>query len=90
MDGTRAFGMFTSLLTLVGLIYLLALDSQEPVILWPYEAFQGLVFTLGWGFGVPEKISYLVAGILVVVLLTACYLLGHKFARCILSLKRNS
>lgn len=83
MNKARVIGSLTSLLALLGLIYLLASDSQAPVIQWPYEAYQGLVFTLGWGFGVPESISYLVAAVLVMAVLIVCYLIGHKLARCV-------
>lgn len=83
MNTARVFGVLTSLLALVGLIYLLASDSQAPVIQWPYEALQGLVFTLAWAFGVPEGLSYAVAAIVVLVVLVVCYLFGHKLGRCL-------
>ena len=83
MNKARVMGGLTSLLALIGLIYLLASDSQAPVSQWPYEAYQGLVFTLGWGFGVPESISYLVAAVLVMAVLIVCYLIGHKLALCV-------
>lgn len=84
MNTARVFGVLTSLLALGGLIYILAADSQTPVSQWPFEAFQGLIFTLAWGFGVPETLSYLVAIVLILVVLVACYLIGHKLARSVL------
>ena len=89
MNKARAVGILTSLLALVGLIYVLASDSQTPVIQWPYEAFQGLVFTLGWGFGVPANMSYLVSAVLVIVVLVVFYLIGHTLARCVLNAVRK-
>jgi len=83
MNKVRGFAVLTSLLALVGLIYLLASGSQAPVIQWPYEAFQGLVFTLAWVLGLPASISYLVAAFVVMIVLVVCFLIGHKFARCL-------
>lgn len=83
MNKVRGFAVLTSLLALVGLIYLLASDSQAPVVQWPYEAFQGLVFTLAWVLGLPESISYLVAAFVVIIVLVVCFLIGHKLARCL-------
>ena len=89
MNKARVIGVLTSLLTSIGLIHLLAAASQAPVVQWPYEAYQGLVFTLGWGFGVPESISYLVAAVLVISVLVVCYLLGHKLAQCVFTCSKK-
>lgn len=74
-------GLVLSLLGLLGLIYLLAGDSHFPLIEWPYQALQGLVFSLVWGFGVSPAIGYSYAILLVVALCVICFALGHKLAR---------
>lgn len=88
MNTARLFAILTALLALTGLIYILAADSQAPITHWPYEAYQGLVFTLGWGFGVPENLAYVVAALVVISVLVACYVFAYKLARCVLRLKK--
>ncbi len=55
------FGIVASLLGLSALIFTLMDGSHFPVIQWPYEAYQGLVFSFVWGFGVSATVGYLLS-----------------------------
>ncbi|RTZ16593.1 hypothetical protein EJ063_07290 [Vibrio aquaticus] len=74
-------GLITSLACLMACIYLLASDTHFPVIQWPYEAFQGLVFSLVWGFGVSATVGYVYATLITVTLVTISFAIGHKISR---------
>ncbi|KAB2824734.1 hypothetical protein [Aliivibrio finisterrensis] len=84
MDKARVFGVLASFFTLIGLIALLSSGSHFPVYQWPYEAFQGLVFALAWGFGFSVEFSYLVSTVLVLLLLIIAFITGAKASRCVL------
>jgi uncharacterized membrane protein len=84
MDKARVFGFLASFFTLIGLIALLSAGSHFPVYQWPYEAFQGLVFALAWGFGFSVGISYLVSTVFVLLLLIIAFITGTKASRCVL------
>ncbi|RYU68692.1 hypothetical protein ERW51_06935 [Aliivibrio finisterrensis] len=83
MDKARFFGLLASFFTLIGLIALLSAGSHFPVHQWPYEAFQGLVFALAWGFGFSVGISYLVSTVFVLLLLVFAFVMGVKLSRCV-------
>ena len=84
MDKARVFGLLASFFTLIGLIALLSAGSHFPVHQWPYEAFQGLVFALAWGFGLSVGLSYLVSTVFVLLLLIIAFITGTKASRCVL------
>ncbi|MDD9173858.1 hypothetical protein ERW49_09650 [Aliivibrio finisterrensis] len=84
MDKAQFFGLLASFFTLIGLIALLSAGSHSPVYQWPYEAFQGLVFALAWGFGFSVGISYLVSTVFVLLLLIIAFITGTKASRCVL------
>ncbi|MDD9157611.1 hypothetical protein PVK64_15675 [Aliivibrio sp. S4TY2] len=84
MDKARISGLLASFFTLIGLIALLSSGSHFPVYQWPYEAFQGLVFALAWGFGFSVGISYLVSTVFVLLLLIIAFIAGTKASRCVL------
>lgn len=83
MSKTTIFGLIVSFFTLIGLIAILSVGSHFPVYQWPYQAFQGLVFSLAWGLGLSTGISYLVSAVLVLVLLAIAFVVGVKLSRCV-------
>ncbi|MBR9869685.1 MAG: hypothetical protein GYB26_00930 [Gammaproteobacteria bacterium] len=78
MRRSMFFGIFSSILGLIGLIRLFTASSDLPVYQWPIEAFQGLVFTLGWAVGVPESLACPVAALSVLVVLAVLFVAGKK------------
>ncbi|WP_347369152.1 hypothetical protein, partial [Vibrio vulnificus] len=52
-----------------------------PLLVWPYEAFQGLVFSFVWGFGVSATVGYLFSIIVTVTVAVVSFALGHKLSR---------
>lgn len=81
-------GLVASLIGLFGLIYLLAGDSHFSVVQWPYQALQGLVFSLVWGFGVAESVGYAYAILLTVAVCIICFAIGHKLARLVVNSRK--
>ena len=75
-------GFLSSLFALVGLIFVMMDGSHFPLLQWPYEAFQGLVFSFVWGFGVSITIGYFFSIMVAVTVLVVSFALGHKLSRC--------
>ncbi|OCH38332.1 hypothetical protein [Aliivibrio fischeri] len=84
MKRATLFGLLASLLGLVGVIWLLAGGSHFPVYQWPYEALQGLVFSVVWGFGLSVLMGYVVSLLIVFVVLIACFSIGSKLSDILL------
>lgn len=82
MKKATLLGLLSSCLGLIGIILLLAGGSHFPVYQWPYEALQGLVFFVVWGFGFPIIIGYVVALLIIAIVLMACFYLGKKLSVC--------
>ncbi|EPA9953687.1 hypothetical protein [Vibrio cholerae] len=61
MNRSSIFGIVASILGLAALIFTVMDGSHFPVIEWPYEAYQGLVFSFVWGFGVSATVGYLLS-----------------------------
>ncbi|HAS8304312.1 TPA: hypothetical protein I7792_21355 [Vibrio vulnificus] len=57
--------------------------SHFPLLVWPYEAFQGLVFSFVWGFGVSTTVGYLFSIIVTVTVAVVSFALGHKLSRSV-------
>ncbi|WP_047047000.1 hypothetical protein [Vibrio mexicanus] len=74
-------GLMAALLSLLALSYLMSSDSHFPIYQWPYQAFQGIVFSLVWGFGVSTTIGYLYALFIVVCVAVLAFACGHKIYR---------
>ena len=80
MSRSMFFGIFLSTLGLIGLILLFTASSNFPVHQWPFEAFQGLVFTLVWAVGVPESLAYPAAALSVLAVLVVLFMVGKKIS----------
>ncbi|MBJ6138142.1 hypothetical protein [Marinobacter litoralis] len=78
MNRSILFGICSSILGLIGLIFLFTASSNLPVHQWPVEAFQGLVFTLVWAVGVPESLAYPAAALSVLAVLAVLFVVGKK------------
>lgn len=81
MNRAAVFGVLTSLLGLGGLVRLLSVGSHLPVIQWPSEAFDGLVFFFAWTFGLPDGIAWLASAVVFVAVAVGCFVIGYRFAR---------
>ncbi|EPX4135771.1 hypothetical protein ACW0FU_004311, partial [Vibrio vulnificus] len=55
--------------------------SHFPLLVWPYEAFQGLVFSFVWGFGVSTTVGYFFSIIVAVTVAVVSFAVGHKLSR---------
>jgi len=47
MDRHNIIGFLSSVLSLSTLVFVIMDGSHFPLLVWPYEAFQGLVFRVG-------------------------------------------
>lgn len=83
MSRETFIGLLFVLLSLTGMTYLLAGDSHFPLLQWPYQAFQGLVFSLVWGFGVSTTVGYVYGVLITVTVAVISFALGHKLSRTI-------
>lgn len=81
MNKQTILGLLTVALALLGLTFLLTSDSHFPLSQWPYEAFQGLVFSLVWGFGVSTAVGYTYSVLIVLSICVVSFAIGHKLAR---------
>lgn len=81
MNRANLVGLLFTFASLAGAIFLLAADSHFTVIQWPYEAFQGLVFSIVWGFGVSATIGYVYAILITLTIAIVSYAIGHKVGR---------
>ncbi|EGR1045565.1 MULTISPECIES: hypothetical protein [Vibrio] len=81
MNRSTMFGIMASLLGLAALIFTVMDGSHFPVIQWPYEAYQGLVFSFVWGFGVSATVGYLLSILVFIGVAVVCFAVGHKISR---------
>ncbi|NIY85188.1 hypothetical protein [Vibrio hepatarius] len=75
-------GFLLSFFVLITLIFVMMDGTHFPLLQWPYEAFQGLVFSFVWGFGVSTTIGYFFSILVVATVLVVSFALGHKLSRC--------
>ncbi len=73
MNRHNIIGFLSSVLSLSTLVFVIMDGSHFPLLVWPYEAFQGLVFSFVWGFGVSATVGYLILNN------SYCYCSGSKF-----------
>ncbi|MGR2770466.1 hypothetical protein ACUYOF_23475 [Photobacterium ganghwense] len=81
MNRSNIFGIVTSLLGLVALIFTVMDGSHFPVIQWPYEVYQGLAFSFVWGFGVSATVGYLLSILVFIGVAVVCFAVGNKISR---------
>ncbi|WP_430619702.1 hypothetical protein, partial [Vibrio cholerae] len=55
--------------------------TQIQQIEWPYEAYQGLVFSFVWGFGVSAMVGYLLSILVFIGVAEVCFAVCHKISR---------
>lgn len=80
-------GFFTSLLGLIGLIAALSIGSHFPMYRWPYDAFQGIVFSLAFGLGFSETVSYAVTSAFIFLIAIIFFIIGAKLSRFLFGFK---
>lgn len=81
MNKTIVSGVLCGLVTVWGLILLLVGDSHFPIIEWPLEAVNGLVFSLVWGLGISQYLAYFISIMLFITLFSVGYAVGIKLYR---------
>ncbi|MDV2378850.1 hypothetical protein Q5N41_10680 [Vibrio cholerae] len=81
MNRSSMFGIVTSQLGLVAITFTVMDGSHFPVIQWSYEAYQGLVFSFVWGFGVSATVGYLLSILVFIGVTVVCFAVGHKISR---------
>ncbi len=70
MNRHNFIGFLSSVLSLSTLVFVIMDGSHFPLLVWPYEAFQGLVFSFVWCLG-NSWLSFLNN--------SYCYCCGSKF-----------
>ncbi|RZR03534.1 hypothetical protein D8T43_21950 [Vibrio vulnificus] len=83
MNRHNIIGFVSSVLFLSTLVFFIMDGSHFPLLVWPYEAFQGLVFSFVWGFGVSATVGYLFSIIVTVTVAVVSFVLGHKLSRSV-------
>ncbi|EGR2724591.1 hypothetical protein DUG83_24630 [Vibrio parahaemolyticus] len=83
MNRHNIIGFLSSVLSLSTLVFVIMDGSHFPLLAWPYEAFQGLVFSFVWGFGVSATVGYLFSIIVTVTVALVSFALGHKLSRSV-------
>ncbi|HDY7489437.1 TPA: hypothetical protein RQK89_004774 [Vibrio vulnificus] len=83
MNRHNIIGLLLSVLSLSTLVFVIMDGSHFPLLAWPYEAFQGLVFSFVWGFGVSATVGYLFSIIVTVTVAVVSFALGHKLSRSV-------
>ncbi|HAS8196769.1 TPA: hypothetical protein I7682_23455 [Vibrio vulnificus] len=83
MNRHNIIGFLSSVLSLSTLVFVIMDGSHFPLLAWPYEAFQGLVFSFVWGFGVSATVGYLFSIIVTVTVAVVSFALGHKLSRSV-------
>lgn len=76
-------GVLTTLFGLASVSYLLVADADFVLIEWPYEAFQSLVFSIVWGFGVSKTVGYVYSALIVTTIAVVSFAIGHKLHRLV-------
>ncbi|EOV9337036.1 hypothetical protein ACN5W2_004185 [Vibrio vulnificus] len=83
MNRHNIIGLLLSVLSLSTLVFVIMDGSHFPLLAWPYEAFQGLVFSFVWGFGVSATVGYFFSIIVTVTVAVVSFALGHKLSRSV-------
>ncbi len=83
MNRHNIIGFLSLVLSLSTLVFVIMDGSHFPLLAWPYEAFQGLVFSFVWGFGVSATVGYLFSIIVTVTVAVVSFALGHKLSRSV-------
>ncbi|HDY8146150.1 hypothetical protein QX220_21390 [Vibrio vulnificus] len=81
MNRHNIIGFLSSVLSLSTLVFVIMDGSHFPLLVWPYEAFQGLVFSFVWGFGVSTTVGYFFSIIVAVTVAVVSFAVGHKISR---------
>ncbi len=76
MNNRKRAGIVTALIGLVALIMILNASTSAPIIIWPVEAYLGMVFTIGWLTSVPAWLAYVLAVVVFILVIWVCYKLG--------------
>ncbi|MGR2898121.1 hypothetical protein [Vibrio vulnificus] len=79
MNRHNIIGFLSLVLSLSTLVFVIMDGSHFPLLVWPYEAFQGLVFSFVWGFGVSATVGYFFSIIVTVAVIS--FAVGHKLSR---------
>ncbi|EGQ8127632.1 hypothetical protein I7100_005050 [Vibrio parahaemolyticus] len=81
MNRHNIIGFLSSVLSLSTLVFVIMDGSHFPLLVWPYEAFQSLVFSFVWGFGVSTTVGYFFSIIVAVTVAVVSFAVGHKLSR---------
>ena len=87
MNKATITGVLVSLLGLMGGISALSIGSHFPIYRWPYEAFQGIAFSLAFGLGFSNGTSYVVTSILIFIVAIIFFMLGTKLSNILFDIK---
>lgn len=81
MQRSTLVGLKVGLLAVLVLVALLGMSVNAPVTQWLQSAFHGLAFAFAFGFGAPEVLAYVLAGIAFLIVFWAGFLMGKRAAR---------
>ena len=87
MNKATITGVFVSLFGLMGGISALSVGSHFPIYRWPYEAFQGIAFSLAFGLGFSDNESYAVTCVVIFLVAIIFFMLGIKLSHFLFDFK---
>ena len=76
MSNRKIAGIVTAVLGLSAIIAFFNNGMDTPILTWPWEAYLGVAFTLGWLTSMPTFLAYLLAALIFILLAIGFYKLG--------------
>lgn len=76
MNNQKIAGAVTAIVVVAFLIAMLNRGMNTPIVSWPWEAYLGAAFTIGWLTGVPAILAYLLAALVFILIALVFYKLG--------------
>jgi uncharacterized membrane protein len=81
--GATVCGVVSALLVLGSVSYVLVADANFALYQWPYQAYQSLVFSIVWGFGVSTHVGYAYSALVLLSIAVTAFAIGHKLYRVV-------
>ena len=76
MDNRKIAGITTAIIAIAGLITMLNIGMDTPILSWPLEAYLGVAFTIGWLTSVPTALAYVLGALVFMLIAFVFYKLG--------------
>ena len=76
MTNRKIAGIITAIIGLCAIIAFFNDGMNTPLLSWPWEAYLGVAFTIGWLTNLPTFLAYLIAALLFILVAVGFYKLG--------------